>query len=166
MDSRESQYKSEWRQFEVNVEEVVAYALQPLTHRSGQPKFRASFQKAVVHNGIPKRYDIHIAQRRQGGKAVVLDAKHFKHPLPSHEVQTTHQYKTGGRASACAIVASSTTVIPEATRKTAEKLGVVLIQGNGTGQDLMEKVQGFVMYAWMRCTLPLDNGRTLLLDEA
>jgi len=134
-----------------------------LTLRNGEPKFRASFQKAVVHNGIPKRYDIHIAQKRQGGKAVVLDAKHFKHPLPSHEVQTTHEYKTGGRASACAIVASSKTVIPEGTRKTAEKLGVVLLQGDGTGQDLMEKVQGFVMYCldWSAggeiCSEPLDT---------
>lgn len=51
-------------------------------------QFRVEAQRRVIHNGVSKREDLHVAERVQGGKAIVIDAKHFeKTPLPKHEVR-------------------------------------------------------------------------------
>ena len=139
------QYKAEWKIFEVEVERAVTSAVGNMTHPNGAPKFRVAFQLSTTHQGAVKRYDVHVAQCRQGGKAVVLDAKHFRNPLPSHEVQTTYKYKTGGRASACAIVASPSTVIPPATQATARQLGVIFIQASSNRDQLINAIRAFIL---------------------
>ena len=125
---------AEWREFEVRVEDACKSMNDSLV--------RVAPQKATNLGGEDKRYDIHIAERRQGGKSVVLDAKHFSKDLPKHEVETTLAYKTGGRASGVAVIISASTPgVSRTARDFADKNGVVIIQDN---RNLASNIKKFV----------------------
>ncbi len=111
-----------WREFEKRVEQACSTMDDKLV--------RVAAQKPTIHGGVDKRYDIHIAERKQGGHAVVLDAKHFSHPLPKHEIETTLAYKTGGKASGVAVIISSTTTVSPAAAEFAASNNVAIIQDN------------------------------------
>ena len=91
---------------------------------------RVAAQKPTTHGGVDKRYDVHIAERRQGGYSVVLDAKRFSQPLPKHEIETTPAYTTGGKASGVAVMISSTTTVSAAAAEFAAANDVAIIQDN------------------------------------
>ena len=122
-----------WRDFERRVEAACSKLNNDLV--------RVAAQKPVVHGGVNKRYDIHIAERRQGGKGIVLDAKHFANPLPTHEIQTTLAYKVGGRASGVAVIVSATTTVSPAAQAHAAANQVTIIQDN---RNLASNIRKFV----------------------
>eukprot|EP00045_Choanoeca_perplexa_P022810 m.10942 g.10942 ORF g.10942 m.10942 type:complete len:133 (+) comp9719_c0_seq1:65-463(+) len=122
-----------WREFERRVEAACSKLNDELV--------RVAAQKPAVHCGLNKRYDIHIAERRQGGKSVVLDAKHFTTPLPKHEINTTLKYKTDGRASGVAVIVSATTTVLPAVHEHAAASKVAIITDN---RNLASNIKKFV----------------------
>lgn len=101
-----------WRQFEQFVEDVVADAVDGMSWR-----VVAQRQKPYATPGgdtVNKRLDFHVAERRQGGKGVVIDAKHFKRSnFNRQQVDSTEEYRRLCRASLAVLAVSDVTYIPE-----------------------------------------------------
>jgi len=105
-----------WREFERIVEDVVHEAVDDASWRvATQPK------RNYVKSGgetIGLRLDVHVAERRQGGKGVVIDAKHFKvTPLNRHEIDSAEEYRRRCRASHALLAVSGETKVPESVKK-------------------------------------------------
>ena len=112
-----------WREFEIELEN---YFLQTID----QKEWRVEFQREVEYQGsINKRMDIHVARRRQGGEHYIIDAKHWRTPLPPSEITSTEYYRHHSRASKPAIiVVSQTTTIPPETYKMANDCGAYIFR--------------------------------------
>ena len=91
-----------WRQFEILCESLIRESLDPQKWRI------ASQRRRQYADGETKIMDFHIAERRQGGRGIVIDCKHFpKAPLNENEIRTTVDYKRRSRASKAIILISS-----------------------------------------------------------
>jgi len=120
-----------WREFELLVEESVHFALNPNIWRIATQWNRQYYNRENPNNPIPARMDIHIAERRQGGIGVVIDAKHFQiAPLNRNEIDTTENYRRRCRASKALIIASQSTIIPQSVANYSYQLKVDLMQAN------------------------------------
>ena len=114
---------TKWRQFEQLVEESLNRAL----IQEGQWEIHVQHARPYIDGNF--RMDFHIAERRRGGIAVVVDAKHFPRAwLNNHEIDTTKNYKRVCRANRALIIASSLSFIPPSVYKYAEQLGVDIIK--------------------------------------
>ena len=72
--------------------------------------------------------DLTPAERRQGGKAIVLDAKHFTvTPLNRNEVDTTDEYRKRTRASHAVLAVSPVTKVPQSVHDHVERIGRMTI---------------------------------------
>jgi hypothetical protein len=61
-----------WRQFELYCEDLMRSIF-------SDSEYRVSTQHNVTYSdGMNKRLDMHIAERRRGGRGFVIDFKHFK----------------------------------------------------------------------------------------
>ncbi len=113
-----------WREFEVKVESAAG-TLNPRRWRVEPQAVRAYADGAV------KRLDISVAERRQGGRNFVIDAKHFRSStLTKHEVDSTEDYRRRSRGSAALLVVSTVTVVPEPVIGYADRIGVELLAAN------------------------------------
>lgn len=118
-------YALTWHQFEKLVIKSVIAALDP-------DLWRVRPQHGRVYNNYGnKKMDLHIAERRQGGRGYVIDAKHFKDSaLTRNEVNTTLDYKKACRASQAIIIASNASWIPVNVEDYASQNGVILMAAN------------------------------------
>ncbi len=123
-----------WRHFEQLVERAVTEALDPQVWRV------ATQWERRYRDGQLKRMDLHVAERRRGGRSVVIDAKHFTRPLPKHEIDTTLDYKKRARASLAVLIVSSTTTIPKATQTYADKHKVIIIKLNNQSKKHIKSI--------------------------
>ena len=93
--------------------------------------------------------DIHVAERRVGGRAVVVDAKHFKVAhLNRNEVETTFDYKRRSRAAATLIVVSGSTVVPDSVQAYADGLGVDIIEADDEFEYSIESYFEGLLIGW------------------
>ncbi|MCX5977799.1 MAG: restriction endonuclease [Coprothermobacterota bacterium] len=114
--------RTEWRQFEQLVEESLNRAL-----NLDQWEIHVQHTGPYIDGNF--KMDFHIAERRRGGIAVVVDAKHFPRAwLNNHEIDTTKDYKRVCRANRALIIASSASNIHSSVYKYAEQLGVEIIK--------------------------------------
>ena len=113
-------------QFQRSVAERSQSALNPSEWRvrsPGRKKYLKPGREPVVL--CP---DLHIAERRQGGKAIVLDAKDFKHtPLNRNEVDTTDEYRKRTRASHAVLAVSPDTKVPQSVHDHVVRIGRMTI---------------------------------------
>jgi len=104
-----------WREYEKFVEESVSRACNPDIWRI-EKQWRRTYS-----DGINCRFDVHIAERRQGGIGIVIDAKHFKiADLNKNEIDTTIQYRKRSRSSSAIIILSPTTFCPDSVWRYAD----------------------------------------------
>src|SRR5262249_31846072 len=100
-----------WHQFEQFVIEQTKFTLDQTQWRIASQWRRKYLQKDG--EPIELRMDVHIAERRQGGRGIVLDAKHFtKVPLNKNEINTTERYRKSTKASLGIVVVSPVTNVP------------------------------------------------------
>ncbi len=111
--------KMTWREFEKLCEKLVTDTFHGDT-------WRVAIQPVRTYaDGQTKRMDIHIAERRQGGKHYVVDCKHFpKAALNEEEIRTTLDYKRRSRAARAFILVSSASNCPQSFLDSAERQGV------------------------------------------
>ena len=90
-----------WREFENFCEDMIFSCVD-------ETKFRVNIQhNRQYSDGSNYRMDCHIAERRIGGKGLVIDFKHFPiAKLNRNEVLTTENYRKRCRASAAVIMYS------------------------------------------------------------
>ena len=90
-----------WREFEKVCEEIIYSCVD-------ESLYRVDFQRSRTYaNGKDLRMDCHIAERRQGGKSLVVDFKHFPvASLHKGEILDTERYRIQCRASAAVIMYS------------------------------------------------------------
>lgn len=101
-----------WREFELYVEDCLTSALDDSDWRISSQRAREYIDKNGSINNF--RLDFHIAERRQGGLSVVLDAKHYKTSyLNKVDVMQVEAYRKSCRASDAIIVVSPITRFSE-----------------------------------------------------
>jgi hypothetical protein len=129
--------QSDWCKHEKRVEKKVEEAFPD--HR-----FRVAVQPTREYGDGEERrtmrMDIEVAERRQGGRHYVFDAKDFNGPLPASEIRTTEEYKTRSRASGSAVVTGTQTTIPPKTAEVAEEQHVAIVQDNRNLASNLQKV--------------------------
>jgi hypothetical protein len=97
-----------WREFELYVEDCLTRALDESTWRVLPQRARSYKDNNGGENNF--RLDFHVAERRQGGISVVVDAKHYKSSyLNKSDVIQVEQYRRSCRASEAIIVLSPIT---------------------------------------------------------
>ena len=91
-----------WKQFEKYCEDLIQRCF------PDDKKYRVKCQKEVTYrDGVTKRMDISIAERRPGGRHYVVDCKHFPTAiLNENEIQTTLEYKRLSKAAKAIILIS------------------------------------------------------------
>ncbi len=114
-----------WHQFECKVVEETIAALEPLglrvKHQHGGA-YRSPDGGRVLY------VDIHVAEPRQGGRGLVIDAKHFTvAPLNRNELESAEDYRRQMRAGLAIVATSSTTVIPASVERCADAMDRLLI---------------------------------------
>ena len=110
-----------WREFERYCEDLITESLDP-------DRYRITPQYIGEYAGIIKRMDFHIAEKRRGGRAYVVDCKHFQvNPLPRGEIETTREYQRLCKASSSIILVSSVSDCPESFLEYAHDMGVEVI---------------------------------------
>jgi hypothetical protein len=115
-----------WHQFEQFVIEQTKLTLDQTRWRVASQWGRKYLQKDGETIGL--RMDVHIAERRQGGRGIVLDAKHFtKVPLNKNEINTTEHYRRSTRSSLGIVVVSPATCVPSSVVAYARELGRIVI---------------------------------------
>jgi hypothetical protein len=90
--------------------------------------------------------DVHLAERRRGGRGIVLDAKHFRSgPLTKHEVDTTVAYRKQTRASCAVLAVSSISEVPQSVVSYIEQVGGVelLVVGENFAERLQKILSSF-----------------------
>ena len=112
-----------WGQFEQYVHELLDCAID-----QGQWEIHRQCPRMYIDGGA-RRLDWHITEKRQGGIAVVVDAKHFRRgPLPRREIDDTEFYRRQARARQALIVASYETNIPLSVSEYSKQIGVKIIK--------------------------------------
>ena len=78
-------------------------------------KYRVAEQRARKYaDGMTKIMDIHVAERRQGGRHYVIDCKHWPiGRLHEGEIQSTLDYKRRSGASKAIILISESSNCPD-----------------------------------------------------
>ena len=111
-----------WREFEQYCEDLITESLDP-------DRYRITPQYEGEYGGLIKRMDFHIAEKRRGGRAYVVDCKHFqKSSVPIKEIETTREYQRLCKANPRSIVlVSSVSECPESFLRYAEDMGVEII---------------------------------------
>lgn len=108
-----------WREFEKICEDLIHKSLDP-------EKWRIQYQrKKKYKDGATKIMDIHIAERRQGGRCIVVDCKHFpKAKLNRHEIESVLDYKKRSKASIAIMMISKDSRYDESFLAMAEEYGI------------------------------------------
>ena len=100
-------------------------------------KYRIEGQRIRTYkDGVTKRMDIHVAERRQGGRHYVIDCKHWpRSHLNEREIQTTLDYKRRSRASRAIILISESSNCPDTFIVSAERQNVPVIRVKKAASD-------------------------------
>ena len=114
---------ADWWVFEQDCPELIRQCLP-------NDEFRVAVQRVSTYaDGVTKRMDIHVAERRPGGRHYVIDCKHWPVAfLNEAEIQTTIEYKIRSRASKAIILISQSSNCPDTFIKSAERQGVPVIR--------------------------------------
>lgn len=139
LDVTERSADMSWRDFERRCEKLVARCF-------SHDKYRVEAQRETTYSdGRTRRMDIHIAERRQGGKHYVVDCKHFPiATLNENEIQTTLAYKRDSRASKAIILVSASSNCPDRFVSSARRQGVLVHTVSTTNSKLVNKVKDFL----------------------
>ena len=125
-----------WREFEKYCEDLIQQCF---------PNDKYSVKchnKKTYPGGVIKIMDIKIAERRQGGKAYVVDCKHFPTAtLSENEIQTTLSYKRLSKAAKAIILISEQSNCPDSFKKSAERQGVPVIRVKVTDWSLVNRIR-------------------------
>ena len=107
-----------WREFERHCEDLVKGCF-------SKKEYRVQFNVPKKYaDGTTKRMDIHVAERRRGGRHFVIDCKHFpKAHLNENEIQTTLDYKRKSKASKAIILVSEASNCPDSFKRSAKDQG-------------------------------------------
>jgi hypothetical protein len=124
-----------WREFEILVEDAFDAALDPDKWR-----IENQWERHYSNGDTVKRMDVHVAERRQGGRGFVIDAKHFKKSkLKRREVDTTLEYKSLCRASKAIIIVSDVTIVSDSAESCAEEMDVEILRANRNLRSNLER---------------------------
>ncbi|MDP4537643.1 hypothetical protein Q3O60_15765 [Alkalimonas collagenimarina] len=128
--NKEQWYEMSWREFEVFLEGCIEQALAGTNWRLSAQRARSY----VDANGGRKnlRLDFHVAERRQGGRSVVIDARHYKTAyLRRHDADAVDEYRRKCRAAEAIIITSPITCFSENLIDYCfEELGIALLEVN------------------------------------
>ena len=126
-----------WREFEVRCGELIRKCFP-------DDKYRVECQRTMKYDGRRMRMDIHIAERRRGGKHYVVDCKHFPIAiLNEHEIQTTLEYKRYARAAKAIILVSASSNCPDEFVDSARNQGVLVKKVSTVNSNLITKIKDF-----------------------
>ena len=140
------QREMSWRQFEMFVEDAIGRAVDEMRWR-----VIAQREKPYTTPGgdtVNKRLDLHIAERRQGGRSIVIDAKHYKKTdLNRQQIDSVEEYRRLCRASLGLLTVSEVTNIPRSVYDYIDKHSrIELMFVNGEFEenivDLIEEFSG------------------------
>ena len=125
-----------WRQFEKYCEDLIRRCFP-------DDEYRVECQTERTYlDGVIKRMDISIAERRQGGRHYVVDCKHFPTAiLNENEIQTTLNYKILSKASKAIILISGQSNCPDSFKRSAESQGVPVIRVKVTDLSLVNRIR-------------------------
>lgn len=126
-----------WKQFEKYCEDLIQRCF------PDDKKYRVKPQKEVTYrDGVTKRMDISIAERRPGGRHYVVDCKHFPTAiLNENEIQTTLEYKKRSKAAKAIILISGQSNCPDRFLRSAKRQGVPVIRVNVTDWSLVNRIR-------------------------
>lgn len=106
-------------------------------------QYRVAEQRHVAKTR--KSMDIHIAERRQGGKGFVFDCKHYtgeKSKIQKKHVDQLLEYKKNCRASSAVMILSSSTAeannLPASVERYAERSDVQIVVMNDFDQKWLQ----------------------------
>ena len=128
--------KMTWKQFEKYCEDLIQRCFP-------DDKYRVECQKVGTYrDGVTKRMDISIAERRPGGRHYVVDCKHFPTAiLNENEIQTTLEYKRLSKAAKAIILISGQSNCPDSFKRSAERQGVPVIRVKVTDWSLENRIR-------------------------
>ena len=127
-----------WREFEQRCEGLTSRCFPKKKYRveCNQPRTYA--------DGMTKRMDISVAERRQGGKHFVIDCKHFPiAELNENEIQTTLDYKRRSRAAKAIILVSKSSNCPSRFMASARRQGVLVLTVSTSNSGLVNAIRDF-----------------------
>jgi len=136
----EKWYEMSWREFEVFLEECIIKALSGTPWRLSAQRARAYVDADGGHKNL--RLDFHVAERRQGGKSVVIDAKHYKTAyLRRHDADSVEEYRRKCRAAEAIIIVSPITNFSEDLIDYCfDELNIALLEANRSIVSNLRKV--------------------------
>ena len=125
-----------WKQFEEYCEDLIQRCFP-------NDKYRVECQRERTYSdGVTKRMDISIAEKRRGGKHYVVDCKHFPTAvLSENEIQTTVSYKKLSKASKAIILISEQSNCPDSFKRSAESQKVPVVRVKVTDTSLVNRIR-------------------------
>ena len=91
--------------------------------------------------------DIHIAERRRGGRHFVIDCKHFpKTNLNENEIRTTLEYKKRSKASKAIILVSKASRCPDKFLQSAKTQEVKVLKVSVVKSKLVNKIKDYFFH--------------------
>ena len=136
----EQWHQMSWREFEKFLETCIENALDGTSWRLTAQRGRSYVDVDGGRKNL--RLDFHIAERRQGGRSLVVDAKHYKTAyLRRHDADTVEDYRRRCRASEAIIIASPITNFTEdLVEYCFDELGIAVIEINRNIVSTIRKV--------------------------
>ena len=127
-----------WREFEQRCEDLTSRCFP-------NEKYRVEYnQPRTYADGMTKRMDISVAERRQGGKHFVIDCKHFPiAELNENEIRTTLDYKRRSRAAKAIILVSKSSNCPSRFMASARRQGVLVLTVSTSNSNLVNAIRDF-----------------------
>lgn len=117
------------------------------------PHHKVCPQKTVRYaDGVTKRIDIYIAERRPGGKRYIIECKHYPIAyLKKYGVETTAKTKKMSKASAAIMLISGSSNREYTNfRSTATEEDVHVIQVHNTESDLVTWIRNIPVMRELR----------------
>jgi len=108
-----------WKEYEILCISILEEMLD-------DSEYRVEYQKRVA--GSRRRIDISVAERRQGGRNFVFDAKHFPiADLSKNEIDSTEAYRRDVRGSQAVILLPEYANVPQSVSNYAYECGVSIV---------------------------------------